>query len=262
MKKPKPIVLEQAAQPGCSDLLEVVLFTPQGANEQDFMVGADVRFGRMILASDDWAKSVEIGLCTATLGLELTGCAIDPAAHRFGDKQPVSAKTHVQRTQVETKNSKIGATASLAVSGRGTGDGEVKLGGGLAKEAKLSSTETQVMDTREEPVVAISGNRWRFSCVAEGFMQSRYSGHEALCKIQVKAPSIRVDGRLSFQPKDIVIVDIECPSASLLDRFKKSPNRAAMAKVLLSKHLKEINPISERPGGPIVGCISTLKGDI
>jgi hypothetical protein len=261
MKKPKPLVLDQVAQPGCPDLLEVVLFAPQGANESDFMLGADVRFGTMTVASEDWAKMVEIGLSTAILSLDLSGCEVDPAGHRFGDKPPVSAKTHLQRTQVATKSTDLGGKASTEASTKSV-QGEIKLSAGLTKGSKVSSTETQVVDTRQEPVVAISNNRWKFSSVAEGFMQSRYSGHEALCKIEVKAPNVRVDGRLTFQPKDIVIVDVECASTALLERFRKSPNKAAIAKVLLAKHLREINPLPERAGAAITGCISTLKGDI
>jgi hypothetical protein len=110
-KKPKPISLEQTARPGCGELLEVVLFAPQGSLEQDFLLGADVRFGTMVLSSEDWSKSVEIGRSRATLGLEVAGCEIDPSAQRFGDKKPSSAKTHVQRTQVATARSHVGATA-------------------------------------------------------------------------------------------------------------------------------------------------------
>jgi hypothetical protein len=113
--------LEQTAQPGCGDLLEVVLFAPQGANEEDFLLGADVRFGTMRVASDDWVKSVEIGLSKATLGLKLTGCEIDPAAPRFGDKKPASAKTHVQRTQVATMSSQVGGKGSIGVSAKSVG---------------------------------------------------------------------------------------------------------------------------------------------
>src|SRR5258706_13905194 len=92
-KTPKPISLEQSSLPGCADLLEVVLFAPQGANEHDFLLGADVRFGTMTMTSDDWTKSVEIGLSRAILGLDMVGCEIDPSAHRFGDKPPTSVKT-------------------------------------------------------------------------------------------------------------------------------------------------------------------------
>jgi hypothetical protein len=265
-KSPKAITLVQTAQAGCGDLLEAVLFAPQGSSEHDFLLGADVRFGSMLVASEDWSKSVEIGLAKATLSIDLAGCEIDPSVHRYGDKKQVSAKTHVQRTQVATANAQIDTKASLGASARSSGVGaaigEARIAAGHSKGKKLSSTETQVVDSHEEPVVALSGNRWRFSAVSDSFMQSRYAGHEALCKIQVTGATVRVDGRLSFQPKDIVIVDIECISTSLLDSFKKSPNKTAIAKVLLSKHLKEINPISERASGAIIGWVSSLKGDV
>jgi len=265
-KAPKPIDLEQSAQHGCGDLLEVVLFAPQGSNERDFLLGADVRFGTMVVASEDWTKSVEIGLSKATLGLDLIGCEIDASVHRFGDKKPASTKTQVQRTQIASASSQVGGHASLGASAKsaamGAATADVRAESGLAKSRKTSSTATQMIETHEDPVIALSGNRWRFSSVSDTFMESRYSGSEALCKLKVTAPSIKVEGKLSFQPKNIVIVDVECTSTSLLDSLRKSPNKLAIAKVLLSKHLKEINPLLEKTSGSIVGWISNLKGDL
>jgi len=267
-KKPKPIILEQSSQTGCGDLLEVALFAPQGAHEQDFLLGADVRFGTMSVSSEDWSKSVEIGLSRATLILDLAGCKIEPSVPRFGDTKPTSAKTHVERSQVATTKTQVGAKASIrakakALDAKAADAGAaIALGGEASRNAKVSSTETQVVDTREEPVVALSNNRWRFSAVAEAYMRSRYSGDEALCKVRVTSPNVRVEGRLTFQPKDIVIIDLQA-SPAFIDRFKKSPNQAAIAKVLLSKHLKEINEIVDKAGsGTIVGWISTLRGDL
>jgi hypothetical protein len=263
-KKPKPINLEQSAQSGSGDLLELVLFAPQGAHEQDFLLGADVRFGTMHISSEDWSKSVEIGLSKATLNLDLAGCEIDPSSHRFGDKKPASAKTRVHRTQISSATSHAGAKASIGASVKVTkaadAEASIRLGGGATRDAKVSSTETQVADMLEEPVIAMSGNRWRFSAVAETYMQSRYSGDETLCKVRVTAPKVRVEGRLTFQPKDIVMIDVEAAPA-FLDRFKKSPNQVAIAKVLLSKHLKEINQVANKAGAAsIVGWVSTLQG--
>lgn len=112
-KSPKPIRLEQKSQSGCADLLEVVLFAPQGANEHEFHLGADVRFGTMVIASDDWSKSVEIGLSRATLGLDLSGCEIDPSAHRFGDRPPVSVKTHKENRETASTSIRSDAGVSL-----------------------------------------------------------------------------------------------------------------------------------------------------
>jgi hypothetical protein len=265
-KKPKPIDLKQSAQTGCGDLLEVVLFAPQGANEQDFLLGADVRFGTMVVASEDWSKSVEIGLARATLGLELRGCEIDPSAPRFGDRKPAVAKTHVQRTQVAGSASHAGGKVSLGAKLKGgtvsLGENEASVGVAASMDRKVSSTETQVADTREEPVVAMSNNRWRFSAVAEAYMQSRYSGDETLCKVHVTEPNIKVEGRLAFQPKDIVMIEVDA-HPTFLDRFKKSPNQAAIATILLAKHLKEINLLEDKSGSAsIVGWCSTLRGDV
>lgn len=265
-KKPKPIALEQTPQAGCADLLEVVLFAPQGASEQDFLLGADVRFGTMVVSAEDWSKSVEIGLARATLGLDLKGCEIDPSAGRYGDRKPSTAKMHVQRTQAASTSTHVGAKGSLGLRVKGPavalGETDLALSAGAARDSRISSTETQVADTREEPVVAMSGNKWRFSAVVDDYMQSRYSGDEALCKLRVTSPSIKVEGRLTFLPKDIVMIDVEAPAA-FLDRFKKSPNQTAIAKVLLAKHLREINPMTDKSVSPsIVGWSSTLAGEV
>jgi hypothetical protein len=264
-KKPKPIDLEQSAQPGCGDLVEVALFAPQGANEQDFLLGADVRFGTMLVSSADWSKSVEIGLSRAILSLDLSGCEIDVSAHRYGDKKPASAKTRLQHTQHTSTTSRVGAKLSIGATAKAThvaARAAASVRAGAAKDAKVSSTETQTTEMRDEPVVALSNSRWRFSAVAEAYMQSRYSGDETLCKMRVTAPKIRVEARLTFQPKDIAIIELEAAPA-LLDRFKKSPNQAAIAKVLISKHLKEINQTAYRAwSSSIVGWVSTLEGDL
>ncbi|KZD22932.1 hypothetical protein [Tardiphaga robiniae] len=265
VKKPKPFALEQIAQHGCADLLEVVLFAPQGANEHDFVLGADVRFGTMLLSSDDWSKSVEVGLARATLSLDFSGCEIDPAAHRLGDQKPSSVKTHVQLTQVKNKEAHVGAKTSFGATNRGgmvKPTGALSLGAGAALDNKVTTKETQVSDISELPVVSMSGNRWRFSAVAQAYMHSRYSGDEALCRIKIKTSPVSVEGRLSFQPKDICIVDVETPPA-FLDRLRSSPNKTAIAKLLLLKHLREINPLTEKAdAGVVIGCVSTLRGEI
>jgi hypothetical protein len=264
-KTPKPIGLEQSSLPGCADLLEVVLFAPQGANEHDFLLGADVRFGTMTIASDDWTKSVEIGLSRAMLGLDTVGCEIDPSAHRFGDKPPRSVKTHRENTETASTAKQSKGSVSLGISGSSStgkvaAKGGVGANAGFAKNKNFSSTAKQVVEALEDPVVALSRNRWRFSSVGEDFLQSRYAGGEPLCKIKITSASVKIEGKLSFYPKDLTIIDTECTSTSLLDSWRKSPTKAAIAKVLVAKHLKGLNP-DDNLGRPIAGGVSVLKGD-
>ncbi|MGY4317563.1 hypothetical protein [Bradyrhizobium sp. JR3.5] len=235
VKPPKPLNFEQSATPGCADLLEVVLFAPQGANEHDFLLGADVRFGTMMISSDDWSKSVEIGLSRATLGLGLRGCEIDPQVHRLGDKTPTGSKTRRENVQtvqtIKQTGSGFGGRLSASSSGSLSGKADAHVSGGATRDSKIQSTSKQAVEIHEQPVVAMSGNKWRFSAVGEDFMQSRYSGSEALCKLKVTAPSIAVEAQLSFHPKDLAIIDVETTSQSLLDNWKRSPNKTAIAKV-------------------------------
>ena len=265
-KTTKPISLEQSSLPGCTDLLEVVLFAPQGANEHDFLLGADVRFGTMTVVSDDWTKSVEIGLSRAILGLDMVGCEIDPSAQRFGDKPPTSVKTHTENTETASTATQSKGSVSLGISGSSS-MGKVAAKGGVganadfAKNKKVSSTAKQVVESHEEPVVALSGNRWRFSSVGEDFLQSRYAGGEPLCKIKITSASVTIEGKLSFYPKDLTIIDVECTSPSLLESWRKSPTKAAIAKILVAKHLRALNPV-DNLCVPIAGGISVLKGDV
>jgi hypothetical protein len=265
-KTPKPLSLEQSSLPGCSDLLEVVLFAPQGANEHDFLLGADIRFGTMTIASDDWTKSVEIGLSRAILGLDMVGCEIDPSAHRFGDKPPTSVKTHRENTETASTAKQSEGSVSLGISGSSStgkvaAKGGVGANAGFAKNKKVSTTAKQVVEAHEDPVVALSGNRWRFSSVGEDFMQSRYAGGEALCTIKITSASVKIEGKLCFYPKDLTIIDVECTSPSLLDSWRKSPTKTAIAKVLIAKHLRGLNPF-DNLGVPIAGGVSVLKGDL
>jgi hypothetical protein len=265
-KSPKPLGLEQNSLSGCADLLEVILFAPQGANEHDFHLGADVRFGTMMVTSDDWSKSVEIGLSGAILGLDLSGCEIDPSAHRFGDRPPVSIKIHKENTETTSTSMRSGAGLSLGISANSAAEraavkGDVSANAGVAKNKQVSSTAKQVVEAHEDPIVALSGNRWRFTSIGGHYMRSRYSGEEALCKINVTSSSVKVEGKLSFYPKDITIIDVECSSPSLFESWKKSPNKAAIAKVIVAKHLRELNPL-DNIGVPIVGWVSVLRGDL
>lgn len=264
--KPKSILLDHTTKPGCADLLEVALFAPQGANEEDFLLCADVRFGTMAVSSDDWSKTVEIGLSKATLSLTFKGCAIDPGTPRFGDQRPVAAKTQLKSTQVATSASLLrlsgGGGGRFQAIGSKNVDANVSLAGSHSRDSKVSTTEVQSTDFKHEPVVSMPNSKWRFSSVASNHMQSRYSGDEALCKILVQSSPMQIEGRLSFQPKDIVIVDVDSPPA-FLDRFRASPNKAAVAKVLLARYLKEVNELPEA-GEPaqIVGSLSVLRGEI
>ena len=40
-------------------------------------------------------------------------------------------------------------------------------------------------------------------------MQSRYSGGDALCKMKITSTSVNVEGKLSFYPKDLTIIDVD-----------------------------------------------------
>ncbi|RED38031.1 hypothetical protein BJ123_105110 [Rhodopseudomonas thermotolerans] len=264
-KTPKAITLEQIPQPGCEELLEVVLFAPQGAHEYDFHLGADVRFGTMVLSSEDWSQSVEIGLSRATLGLATKGCEIDPSSSRFGDKKPHAVRTQLQRTLERMSELHAGAQSAFGAKAStnnmsASADTTIGIDGKIDRNTKMASTETLTSDSQQEPVLAMPGNRWQFSATSDNYMQSRYCGDESLCKMTVTAPTITITGTLAFQPKDIVIVDLEAPQ-TIFDRLKRSPNKIAIARLLLARHLREINQIPEKTASSsIIGWISTLTG--
>jgi hypothetical protein len=258
-----PLVFRSSTTNECPSLLEVELFAPQGASERDFILGAEVRFGSMTLSSSDWSRSVEFGLSSAILKLKLVGCGITPGSSRFGDRLPVGTVTSMktEKTKKNALSGKIGSSVEVGVSAKGP-KGSFAVGGGAQTTAAVNttSTETQTIKLRDDPVISLSGNRWRFTAIHSEYMQSRYLGDETLCNIQLNSEKVRVEGHLSFFPKDLFLIDSEDDGRQLMDIFRRAPNRSAIAKVLLAKHLRALNSLSEGTG-EIVGSVAILEAE-
>jgi hypothetical protein len=258
-----PLAFEASAINGCPSLLEVELFAPQGANERDFILGAEVRFGSMTLSSSDWGRSIEFGLSSAILKLNLVACNITPGTPRLGDQQPTSAviSLNTEKTKKTAVSGKVGSSIKISAAASGA-SASAKLSAGAETSGvfNTSSTQKQAIKLRDDPIVSLSGNRWRFTAIHSDYMQSRYLGDETLCKIQLNSASAQIEGQLTFFPKDLFLIDIEEEGRQFLDLFRRSPTRSAIAKVLLAKHLRQLNSLAEG-GGEIVGSIATLKAE-
>jgi hypothetical protein len=258
---PNPISFASSTTNGCPSLLEVDLFAPQGATNKDFVIGAEVRFGSMTFCSSDFGRSIELGLSSAILKLNLTGCNIAPGTSRFGDQLPISAVTSLktEKTRKNAISGKIGSSIGLAAStARQSVSAKLDAKAESSASVNTSSTQTGAIKLRDDPVVSLSGNRWRFTAVHCDYMQSRYLGDETLCTILLEEETAQVEGQLTFYPKDLFLIDIEDEGRQLLNLFGRSPNKSAIARALLAKYLRQLNPLTEG-GGEIVGSIATLK---
>jgi hypothetical protein len=259
-----PITFDSLSTNGCPSLLEVDLFAPQGANESDFVIGADVRFGSMTLTANEWARSVEFGLSSAVLRLTLQGCKMAPGSARFGDQRPTTLVTAVKtektkrtRTSAAIRGGLKGSISSHKGNAAAEAQAKVEKGGSL----EITDSAHKKMELRDDPVVALSDNRWKFTAVHCDYMQSRYLGDETLCKLQITSKQARVEGHLLFLPKDLFLIDGDDGGWPFLDVLRRSPNKTAIAKILLAKHLRQMNPLPDG-GGPIIGSVSTLTAEL
>lgn len=253
----------------CAELVELNLFLPQGASMQDFHLGAETRFGTMTIAADDQVRFVEFGLAKAVLRLTLNGCRIEPGQRLF-DKTPVREITtdiKRQRQSASMASAKGGLNAAGQISASLQGLGEAKLGADLSGAASREKTE-QTRQTQEEsyiltkqPVLSVAGNRWEFSALGDQILVSKYTGDEPICKIVVSSKQFKVIAELYFFAKDIVILDGEANGKKLLDFLSKSPNKSAIAKILLAKNLRDMNDPAKgasQISGAIVGSRSLI----
>lgn len=266
MAKKRQRKFETEETSGCPDLLELSFYIPQGASDTDFQLGAEVRFGTMVVSSNDWHSSIEFGLTKAHLRLHLEGCKIQPKS-RLSDHQQPGIKTNVRARSSETSKSSAIARGSASLALRtapspASAAARIEGGGAKSKASEATSSINQSYSKVTEPVTALPGQRWQFSAIGHHFLQSKYAGDEALCAVQCLDDDVRIAGALSFYPKDIFIVDTQDEARSVFDRFKKSPNRTAIAQVLLSKHLKQMNELPSRNTGEINGAIAAVKSNL
>jgi hypothetical protein len=248
----------------CQDLMELMFFVPQGYSKNDFLLGAETRFGSMTVYMDDFQRYVEFGLTKSILRVDTQGCAIAPGA-RFADQSPPSIRTKVSVTKADISRSGKSASAKINadLSNRRASAGiSGDLAGKKSHGHETKETSAQIYQADQRPVVALSGNRWEFSAVGPEIMRSRYSGDETLCKVEITSSKFKITGNFSFFPKDLFIIEGECRSGGFADMFRRSPNKVALAQVLLAKHLRELNPSSPDRSGPIRGCVATVEGDV
>src|SRR5689334_11679574 len=101
---------------------------------------------------------------------DLNGCEIDPTVPRFGDKTPAAVKTHHENVATVNTTKQAGASIGGGISANSnnkiTGKAEAKASASASQNRKVQSTSKQVVEAHDEPVVAMSGNRWRFSATA------------------------------------------------------------------------------------------------
>lgn len=88
------------------------------------------------------------------------------------------------------------------------------------------------------------GGRWLISDLISENLSGKYQPEEHLCKIQISEDktSGSATGELYFYPRDLSIEAIQTESRSLRVFSKEKPEKVAVAKALIAKYLKELNP--------------------
>lgn len=267
----KPLIYDEEHNNPCAELAELNLFIPQGANSEDFQLGAETRFGTMTVALEDQARHIEFGLSKAVLRLTLSGCRIGPGPRLF-DKLPIreiATDVKRQKQSASTASGKSNLGASLQVSSSAKSAGEAKFGidasagVGSEKSEQTKQVHEESYVLTKQPILSVAGNRWEFSALGDQILVSKYTGDEPLCKVLVASKSFKIVAELYFFSKDIVLLDGEANGKRLLDIFSKSPNKAAISKILLAKNLRKLNDGSmgsSQLSGAIIGAQSLIIG--
>lgn len=261
-----PIAIESMHENPCADLLEIILFAPQGLSVEDFLLGAEARFGTMTIYLDDYEQHIEFGLSKVTLRLNLSGCHVE-SGERLGDRSPPEkVKTNVRKKEHAESKSQSQAAArfsSKLSASQGTASLTGSLGRGLTKHKVAIQTDETKFSVIDYPILALSGNRWIFSALDQQVLLSKMAGDEPLCKIVLTSDVSKIVAELSFFPKHVTIFDGEAKGTRISEWFSRSPSRAAVAKTLLAKQLRKLNTktssLQADDGGGIIGARSILE---
>lgn len=258
-------LIERPSNNPAEELAEVEIYKTQSITEDDFCVGLTARFGHMPISCMDWAYSVSTSIREAYVQIDTNNCALARDG-RYGDATRPSKFTRERKVKSETteKLSADGdAKAKLGVgaSGFGLPNLGVALSAKGSKSTQLVASEGFKIKEDSSSITAAAGRKWRFSDLISNALQGKYEPHEHLCKISVLPPAKRghVVARMFFYPKDIVL-DVHEVNKKLSERiFKDRPNNVAVAKALLGKHLRALNPTDEKNiDGRIVVGLSRL----
>jgi hypothetical protein len=261
-----PIIVEPRHENPCADLLEIILFAPQGLSTEDFLLGAEARFGTMTIYLDDYEQHIEFGLSKATLRLNLSGCRVDSGGRLGEGRLTEKIKTNIKKKKHMESESQGQAEANLGanLSGRQTAASLVgTLSHRLAKHRVSSQTDETSFSIVDYPILALSGNRWLFSALGREVLLSKMAGDEPLCKVVLSSEVSKIVAELSFFPKHITIFDGETKGTRISEWFARSPSRAAVAKTLLAKQLRKLNvrrtDLPASGGETIIGARSILE---
>jgi hypothetical protein len=248
--------------------MEVTLFVPQGQNLEDFLLGAEARFGTMTICSDDLEQNVEFGVSSAVLRLILAGCKIAPG-ERLGDTAATTVRTKVHQQKVSNRKIARGVKVSGQASGTlsETADAKVgaSLGGAFEKSIGVEEKEVRTTDfeVSRSPIMPQSGDRWVFQAINEPVLMARRSGDDHLCKIEVQAEQITITAQLYFYPKHIVLLEGELTgSIPLYSKLKASKTKAAIAKTLLRRQMAEKQDAYNSLNGGVLGYTFRLSGAV
>jgi hypothetical protein len=175
---------------------------------------------------------------------------------RAGSNRPLARisdiETKASRSAERKSSNSVGAefeassssTSLLSASAKGAREA------GLVSSAEIVST-TRSQETVESFTV-LTKDRWELRDVFAPALHGQYAPEDHFCKIDIGQPTGSVRALLQFYPKDLIL-DPEESSGFAASIFKNKPTNISVAKALVAKHLRSINPeaLSGRNDGRI-----------
>ena len=239
---------EHAPENPAAELAEVEIYKTQSVTEDDFCVGLTARFGTILLACENWSYNVASSIREAYVQLETNNCLISREGRYGDDTRPSSYDIDREAKSSTTEKSNLSADAKGSA---GVGSNGVRLpslaasfSAGKSRSTQSIKSESHKIKESVNSITAASGGRWRFSDVISETLSGKYEPHEHLCKISVPTDKIRgkVIARMYFYPKDLSLQFHHSDLRFSEKIFKERPSNLSVAKALLAKYMRGINP--------------------
>lgn len=232
-------------------LAEIEIYKTQSVKDFDFCIGAVTRFNAISVACDNWAYSVIIRLKQATMQISTENSRIARDG-RAGDQNRPS-KLEITHSSSEKLKSSAGAGGKIGgQAGIGAGGVDIpslkasfSIGGDVKKS--IDTAESFKADSVIHSITALPGGRWLIADVISENLCGKYEPEEHLCKISVDL--LKLSGSatsfLYFYPRDLSIEPVQTEGTVLKKLAKERPGNVSVAKALIAKHLRNLNPLEQ-----------------
>lgn len=243
---------ERPAENPAEELAEIEIYKTQSITEDDFCIGLTARFGSMPISCENWAYSVNTTLKEAYVHIATDACAVARDGRYGDDPRPLEylADKDIKRTIVEKTNFEGGGNvkAGFGVAGIRLPSMGFSLSAQASKSSEAKSSESHKIQEITRSIAALPGDKWRLSDLISATLQGKYEPSDHLCKVSVAAgaKSGNVIARMFFYPKDISFEVHETEQVGVGRIFKERPGNVSVAKALLGKYLRGLNPANAK----------------